>query len=142
MRMCRGGCHSCRARWGSCLGPAVLSAPPGLRLTFSGPSQGTPERATPPAPSLPHSQASGQIPWPCAPSSLSPAASCAQTKRALSPDGQATPLGTDCSPPLCRVAVPSPGPAPLGTRCQPCVPPSLRLTLPASASLLGLDIHS
>lgn len=81
----RGRLSSQRNRWGIPQGPAALSVPAGLHLTFSGPSrelQELPSRQPP-------SQASGQTSQPCAPSSRSPAASCAQTKRALSPDHQA-----------------------------------------------------
>ena len=141
--MCRGGCHSCRARWGSRLGPAVLSAPPGLRLTFSGPSQGTPERATPPRPkpaSFP-----GIRPNSLAMCSILPKPSCilCSDKESSVPRRAGHPARHRLQPPTLPCGCPQPWPcAPGHTRCQPCVPPSLRLTLPASASLLGLDIHS
>ena len=99
-----------------------------------------------PAPDLPGNSRTGhlpsliprhpaKIPGQCAPSSLSPAASRAQTKRTLSPDHQAwagsvhPTQHTLHSHPPHRVSVPSPGPVPLDTLCQPWLCPSLRPTL-------------
>lgn len=106
-----GACHAWRTREGSPRGPAAVSAPPGLGLTFSGSSPGPPGPTAP----QPHSQASGQTPR--------PAASCAQTKRALSSGHR--PRRAPRPAQHRRQARPLPAPPCLFVR-PPCLPPFLR----------------
>lgn len=109
--------------WGS---SCFLCPPP--PLTFSGTSRDLWD----PPPSQPHSQASGQTPSACAQSSPSPAASCAHTKRALSPGHPAKagpahpPRHRLQAPPLCVPAVslcPQSWPHAPGMPRPPCLHP-------------------
>ena len=140
--MCRGGCHSCRARWGSRLGPAVLGPSwpaPDLLGAFPGNSRARHSPRPKPA-SFP-----GIRPNSLAMCSILPKPSCilCSDKESSVPRRAGHPARHRLQPPTPPYGCPQPWPcAPGHTRCQPCVPPSLRLTLPASASLLGLDIHS